>query len=89
MIIVNGWKPLTIITKHSILDVAAALDPSLIFVGKNSKHHILYANKLCNCIFCWQIMQLYANKLHILFANKFKDCLVCNEIFILFISGQV
>ena len=26
VIIVNGWKPLTIITKHSILDVAAALD---------------------------------------------------------------
>ena len=25
---VNGW-PLTIITKHSILDVAAALDPPL------------------------------------------------------------
>ena len=29
MIIVNGWKPLTIITKHSILHVAAALDPPL------------------------------------------------------------
>ena len=29
MIIVNGWKPLTIITKHSILNVAAALDPPL------------------------------------------------------------
>ena len=29
VIIVNGWKPLTIITKHSILDDAAALDPSL------------------------------------------------------------
>ena len=28
VIIVNGWKPLTIITKQSILDVAAALDPS-------------------------------------------------------------
>ena len=28
-IIVNGWKPLTIITKHSILDVTAALDPPL------------------------------------------------------------
>ena len=28
-IIVNGWKPLTIITKRSILDVAAALDPPL------------------------------------------------------------
>ena len=29
VIIVNGWKPLTIITKHSILDAAAALDPPL------------------------------------------------------------
>ena len=29
VIIVNGWKPLTIIIKHSILDVAAALDPPL------------------------------------------------------------
>ena len=26
-IIVNGWKPLTIITKRSILDVAVVLDP--------------------------------------------------------------
>ena len=30
VIIVNGWKPLFIITKHSILDVAAALDPPLV-----------------------------------------------------------
>ena len=29
MIIVNGFQPLTIITKSSILDVAAALDPPL------------------------------------------------------------
>ena len=29
VIIINGWKELTIITKHSILDVAAALDPPL------------------------------------------------------------
>ena len=29
VIIVNGWKPLTIFTKSSILDVAAVLDPSL------------------------------------------------------------
>ena len=29
VIIVNGWKPLTIITKSFILDVAAVLDPSL------------------------------------------------------------
>ena len=27
--IVNGWKPLTIITKHSILDVVTVLDPPL------------------------------------------------------------
>ena len=27
VIIVNGWKPLTIITERSILDVAAFLDP--------------------------------------------------------------
>ena len=29
VIIVNGWKALTIITKCSILDVAAVLDPTL------------------------------------------------------------
>ena len=29
VIIVNGFQPLTIITKCSILDVAAALDPPL------------------------------------------------------------
>ena len=29
MIIVNGFQPLTIISKRSILDVAAALDPPL------------------------------------------------------------
>ena len=29
VIIVNGWKPLTFMTKRSILDVAAALDPRL------------------------------------------------------------
>ena len=30
VIIVNGYKPLTVITKHSILDVAAVLDPPLV-----------------------------------------------------------
>ena len=29
VLIVNGWQPLTIITKRSILDVASALDPPL------------------------------------------------------------
>ena len=30
VIIINDWKPLSIITKRSILDAAAALDPSLV-----------------------------------------------------------
>ena len=30
VIIVNGWKPLTIITESSTLDIAAVLDPSLL-----------------------------------------------------------
>ena len=29
VIIVNGWKPLTIVTKSSILDVKEVLDPTL------------------------------------------------------------
>ena len=29
VVIVNGWKPLTIITKRSVLDVAAVLEPPL------------------------------------------------------------
>ena len=32
VIIVNGFQPLTIITKSSILDVAAVLDPPLIII---------------------------------------------------------
>ena len=32
VIIVNGFQPLTIITKHSILDVAAALDLLLVMI---------------------------------------------------------
>ena len=32
MIIVNGFQPLIIITKYSILDVAAVLDPPLSFI---------------------------------------------------------
>ena len=39
IIIVNGWRPLTIITKRSILDAAAALDPplALVIFTSNSK----------------------------------------------------
>ena len=46
MIIVSGLQPLTIITKHSILDVAAGLDPPLIIIlgSLNSLRNTLREN---------------------------------------------
>ena len=41
MIIVNGFQPLTIITKRSILDVAAALDPPLVVSSSISRPRML------------------------------------------------
>ena len=47
VIIVNGWKPFTIITKHSILDVAAALDSSLtINILREMKEFFVELNRL-------------------------------------------
>ena len=43
VIIVNDWKPLTIITKRSILNVAAVLDPPLISVNCTRKTKMLSA----------------------------------------------
>ena len=50
VIIVNGWKPLTIITKLSILDVAAVLDPPLY---RPEKTHILayYTQRRFNYVY--------------------------------------
>ena len=42
VIIVNGWKQLTIITKGSILDVAAALDPPLLINFKKALLNFYY-----------------------------------------------
>ena len=42
VIIVNGSQPLTIVTKRFILDVAAALDPPLLFINTFSTN----SNKL-------------------------------------------
>ena len=42
LITVNGWKALTIITKHSILNDAAALDPPLINIEKKTQHQWFY-----------------------------------------------
>ena len=57
MIIVNGFQPLTIITKHSILDVAATLDPPLLI-------HLLLKN-------IWLLVHLLPNgKELILFQSR-------------------
>ena len=45
VIIANGWKPSTIITKLSILNVAAALDPSLIFKTFRDNFQILHRKR--------------------------------------------
>ena len=39
VIIVNGFQPLTIIAKHSILDVAAAIDPPLYILSTSAFKH--------------------------------------------------
>ena len=38
--IVNGFQPLTIITKRSILNVAAVLDPPLMMTSKHFHSHV-------------------------------------------------
>ena len=44
VIIVNGLKPLTIITKRSILDVAAVLDPPLVSTVRTNRNQIDFGN---------------------------------------------
>ena len=63
MIIVNGWKPLIIITKHSILNAAAALDPSLVLtsekvanvIGMPSVFMFLFKFLICLVYRLWYI----------------------------------
>ena len=58
MIIVNGL-PLTIITKHSIMDVAAALDPPLINLS------ILFTCSVIFVIFEIQCFDFYFSRFHL------------------------
>ena len=52
VIIVNGFQPLTLITKYSILDFAAALDPLLMialsFAWVSCMLYLLHLNVLEN-----------------------------------------
>ena len=46
VIIANDWKPLTILIMHSILDIATALDPPLVFDNIYIKFKTMYLTVL-------------------------------------------
>ena len=58
MIIVDGWKPLTIATKCSNLDVAAVLDQPLRIVAKH--HEVIILNRSNNTVFLY--LETYWNR---------------------------
>ena len=67
VIIVNGFQPLTIITKRSILDVAAVLDPPLFLIknhsavvpAETSKDHGFYLSTFLKLLQFHDISQLF------------------------------
>ena len=63
---VNGWKPFTIITKRSILDVAAVLDPPLTIINYFIEHALNLMN-FNTCLSC-TIMCLF-----------FQQCLIIHN----------
>ena len=65
VIIVNGWKLLSIITKLSIMDVAAALGPSLRSLGLF--HHYTLLRDICVTLLHFLIL------LQILVTNALMD----------------
>ena len=68
VILVNGFQPLTIITKCSILDVTAVLDPPLMDVGK--KHPV---NPTPYCF----LPVISRNWLHVLYCLY--TCEICSD----------
>ena len=50
VIIVNGWKPLTIILKRSISDVTAVLDPSLLITFSRTTFALIQIRRLSYCV---------------------------------------
>ena len=61
IIIINGWKPLTYITKSSILDVAVVLDPSL---GKSDVTILYVANVVILCYIDFSYFKIKRNCLN-------------------------
>ena len=79
MIIVNGWKPLTIITKRSILDVAAVLDPPLVFTYYEDAGGELYMENYLKTKKLFHFSDAHHSmKITTLFINvKFTFCRCC------------
>ena len=77
VIIVNGFQPLTIITKRSILGVAAAIDSSLILVITEKTSCIQYFNFFCLASLRlrqpWMIPNELDRYVHIYSHNMFND----------------
>ena len=73
VIIVNGWKQLTIITKRCILDVAAALDPPLIaFVSRcqvMKKVSFMYLLDMQHIVYMQPYLDLVLEKICISFMG--------------------
>ena len=65
MIIFNGWKPLTVITKSSILDVAVVLDPLQLNSFGCYRGHFLpsFSSALRNCPNNFAILSYDVNSL--------------------------
>ena len=70
VVIVNGFQPLTIITKRSILDVAAALDQPLQIIS-----HVRYIRFKCFLLLLLQLAKLFND--HILFQEYTPFKFVC------------
>ena len=70
VVIVNGFQPLlTIITKHSILDVAAALDPSLMLLCYLHLSFLIINITYRNLITCSEVDVLIFNcEAHLFFC---------------------
>ena len=90
VIIVISWKPLTIITKRSILNVAAVLDPPLLFMEISlliwkinlAKHDVNFITEKIK----FSIQGFFSNFVQIrcflrIWSHLLKKCLMGNFIF--------
>ena len=75
-IIVKGFQPLTITTKHSILDVAAVLDPPL------KTYQTFFYHSFCihySCATCFYCSTYFLYFLYISFVAIIANLLHCNS----------